>query len=57
MNLVTIRNKVLISALPQKNLIKIYLMSKRKILIEPDPILRKKVKIEKVDDEVKKIIR
>ena len=32
-------------------------MSKRKIVIEPDPILRKKSKtLEKVDDELRKLL-
>ena len=31
-------------------------MSKRLIIIEPDPILRKSFKIEKVDDELRKLM-
>ena len=57
MNLIKIRNKVLIS-LTSKGLIRIYSkMSLKNIIIEPDPILRKTSNpIEKVDSTVRKLL-
>ena len=57
-DLKNIRNEILISALPQRVNYNIYSNMKRKILIEPDPILRKKCEpLEKVDDDIRKLMQ